>query len=88
MARKGPAQLRIALVGMEELPALTALRLRQAGYQRADALEGVRGFALLRAVAGYDVVHAVFPTYYLKWVPAWKAAGKRVVFDLIGSDLY
>jgi hypothetical protein len=88
MPRKESKQLRIALVGMEELPALTALRLRQAGYPGADALSGLRGLALLRATAAYDVVHAVFPTYYLKWVPAWKAAGKRVVFHWIGSDLY
>lgn len=81
-------EYRIALVGMEELPALTALRLRQAGYPHAEALEGMRGFALLRAAASYNVIHAVFPTFYLKWVPAWKAAGKKVVFHWIGSDLY
>ena len=82
------AKLRIALVGMEELPALTALRLRQAGFAGARALEGARGFGLLRAVRPYDVFHAVYPVYYIKWVPALKAAGKKVVFHWIGSDWY
>jgi hypothetical protein len=81
-------QLKIALVGMEELPALTALRLRQAGYAGAEALEGVRGLGLLRAVAPFDVFHAVYPNYYFKWVPVLKAQGKRVVFHWIGSDWY
>jgi glycosyltransferase involved in cell wall biosynthesis len=85
---KEAAELKIALVGMEELPALTALRLRQAGYAGARALEGVRGFGLLRAVKPYDVFHAVYPVYYLKWVPALRAMGKKVVFHWIGSDWY
>jgi len=80
--------LKIALVGMEELPALTALRLRQAGFAGAEALEGVRGVGLLRALAPFDVFHAVYPNYYFKWVPALKAAGKKVVFHWIGSDWY
>ncbi len=82
------ASLRIALVGMEELPALTALRLRQAGFAGARALEGVRGLALLRRIKDYDVVHAVFPVYYIKWAPALKAARKKVIFHWIGSDWY
>jgi hypothetical protein len=82
------ASLKIALVGMEELPALTALRLRQAGFAGARALEGVRGFTLLRKIRDYDVVHAVYPVYYIKWVPALKAARKKVVFHWIGSDWY
>jgi glycosyltransferase involved in cell wall biosynthesis len=82
------AKLKIALVGMEELPALTALRLRQAGYAGARALEGARGFGLLRAVRPYDVFHAVYPAHYFKWVPALKVAGKKVVFHWIGSDWY
>lgn len=80
--------LRIALVGMEELPALTALRLRQAGFAGAEALTGARGVALLRAVRPFDVVHAVYPLYFFKWVAAWKAMGKKVVFHWIGSDYY
>jgi len=82
------ASLKIALVGMEELPALTALRLRQAGFAGARALEGIRGLALLRSIKDYDVVHAVYPVYYIKWVPALKAARKKVVFHWIGSDWY
>ncbi|NIT35155.1 MAG: hypothetical protein GTN49_01425 [candidate division Zixibacteria bacterium] len=82
------ASLKIALVGMEELPALTALRLRQAGFAGARALEGLRGLALLRKIRNYDVVHAVYPIYYIKWVPAFKAARKKVVFHWIGSDWY
>lgn len=82
------ATLKIALVGMAELPALTALRLRQAGFAGARAVEGVRGLALLRALRPFDVLHAVYPVYYFKWVPALKAAGKKVVFHWIGSDWY
>jgi hypothetical protein len=82
------ADLKIALVGMEELPALTALRLRQAGYAGARALDGARGFGLLRAVRPFDVFHAVYPVYYFKWVPMLKGAGKKVVFHWIGSDWY
>jgi glycosyltransferase involved in cell wall biosynthesis len=81
-------ELKIALVGMEELPALTALRLRQAGYAGARAVEGVRGLALLRAVRPFDVFHAVYPVYYFKWVPVLKAMGKTVVFHWIGSDWF
>lgn len=79
---------RIALVGMEELPALTALRLRQAGFHGARALEGLRGLPLGRATAAFDVIHCVYPLYYFKWAPIWKAMGKRVVFHWIGSDFY
>jgi hypothetical protein len=82
------ADIRIALVGMEELPARTALRLRQAGFAGAHALEGVRGLGLWRALRPFDVLHAVYPVYYFKWVPALKAAGKKVVFHWIGSDWY
>ncbi len=82
------AALTIALVGMEELPALTALRLRRAGYAGARALEGVRGLAFLRAVRPFAVLHAVYPVYYFKWVPVLKAMGKKVVFHWIGSDWY
>jgi len=85
---KPDADIGIALVGMEELPALTALRLRQAGFAGARALEGVRGLGLWRALGPYAVVHAVYPVYYFKWVPALKAAGKKVVFHWIGSDWY
>jgi glycosyltransferase involved in cell wall biosynthesis len=82
------ADIGIALVGMEELPALTALRLRQGGLSGARALEGVRGAGLWRALKPFDVLHAVYPVYYFKWVPALKAAGKKVVFHWIGSDWY
>jgi len=84
---KSRADLKIALLGMEELPGTTALRLRQAGYVRAEALDLRRGAALWRVLAPYDVVHLVYPVHYLKWVPAWKIAGKRVVFHWIGSDV-
>ncbi len=82
------ADIGIALVGMEELPALTALRLRQAGVAGARALEGVRGLALWRALKPFAVMHAVYPVYYFKWVPALKVMGKKVVFHWIGSDWY
>jgi hypothetical protein len=72
---------------MEELPALTAWRLRQAGYE-AVALAEVRGFDFLRLVGAFDVYHAVFPTPYFKWVWPLRARGVRFVAHWIGTDLY
>jgi len=78
---------RIAVVGMEELPALTAWRLRQAGYD-AVALADVRRFDFLRLAGEFDFCHAVFPTPYLKWVRPLRAGGVRFVAHWIGTDLY
>lgn len=79
---------RIACIGMEELPALAATRLRAAGYARAEAVPALRGSALVTSLKPFDVVHVVYPPPYFKWVPAWRAAGKKVVFHWVGSDLY
>lgn len=85
---------RIVVVGMEELPALTAWRLRQAGYD-AVALADVRRFEFLRLaseflrLAGeFDICHAVFPTPYFKWVWPLRVRGVRFVAHWIGTDLY
>jgi hypothetical protein len=72
---------------MEELPALTAWRLRQAGYD-AVALADVRGFDFLKLVGAFDVCHAVFPTPYFKWVWPLRARGVRFIAHWIGTDLY
>jgi len=78
---------RIAVVGMEELPALTAWRLRQAGYD-AVALADVRRLNFLRLAGEFDVCHAVFPTPYFKWVRPLRTRGVRFVAHWIGTDLY
>jgi hypothetical protein len=72
---------------MEELPALTAWRLRQAGYD-AVALADVRGFDFLRLVGAFDFCHAVFPAPYFKWVWPLRARGVRFVAHWVGTDLY
>jgi hypothetical protein len=72
---------------MEELPALTAWRLRQAGYD-AVALADVRGFDFLRLIGAFDVCHAIFPTPYFKWVWSLRARGVRFVAHWIGTDLF
>ncbi|UCE27245.1 MAG: glycosyltransferase [Candidatus Coatesbacteria bacterium] len=81
------ADPRIAVVGMEELPALTAWRLRQAGYD-AVALVDVRRLDFLRLAGEFDFCHAVFPTPYFKWVRPLRARGVGFVAHWIGTDLY